>query len=68
MILVLETDAARPTKLCVRVVLDPGEMPPASLLELRVLLRRAIEDLPRDIRDITVIPDRRRPNDNDKAS
>ena len=65
--MVIENSPDKPTRLAVRVVLDPGELPPASLLELRVILRRAIEDLPRDIRELTVISERRSKKDNDKA-
>lgn len=57
MILVIERDPDHPGRRITRVVLDePGEFPPKSMLDVRVELRKALDDLPGDIRGLTICP------------
>lgn len=56
LILVLERDMAYPARIAVRAVLEEGELAPVSLLDYRVLLRRALADLPGDVKSILVCP------------
>ena len=60
MTVVIEEHPVHKFRTQVRIVLDQGEIPPTSLLDIRVLLRRAIADLPNDIRQLTIISDRRK--------
>lgn len=56
MILVIERDYDYPGRRKTRVVLDEGELPPKSMLDIRVELRKALDDLPGDIRGLTICP------------
>ena len=46
MMLVLENDPERPHKIAVRIVLEEDDKQPDSLLDIRVMLQRALNDLP----------------------
>ena len=62
MILVLERDFARPSRVVTRAVLEYGDLAPASLMEYRLMLRQALADLPGDVRAVPVgvLPQRRK--------
>jgi hypothetical protein len=46
MMLLTEPDPERPGRVATRIILEEGEFRPKSLLDLRVMLRQAIDDLP----------------------
>lgn len=62
MILVLERDPERPARYKTRVVQEPGEIGLPSLLDVRLALRSALEDLPgrADLLTVCPLPQRRK--------
>ena len=62
LILVLERDFARPSRVVTRAVLEHGDLAPTSLMEYRLMLRQALADLPGDARAVPVgiMPQRRK--------